>query len=278
MIGTASTVSNWIMLEQRGPWGRDVLASRLMGEVNRRLRALSAALGVRVVFIRRHGRQPVPRDVVCFVAHTGPDRPWLERARLGSVADLFQTDLSRLARGRPPGLGEPDTRPLFLVCTHGRRDPCCAERGRPVAQALDAVHGERAWEVSHIGGDRFAGNVVAFPHGLYFGRLEPAAAILAARSYQDGRIDLAHYRGRSCYAFAVQAAETFVRRRARLDGVNDLRLTGVHRSGTDLVAEFEGPDGTVHRAAVRVDRADQPRVLTCHGRTPARPPVFKLVE
>jgi hypothetical protein len=279
MIGTASTVSNWIMLEQRGPWGRDVLASRrLPGQVGWRLRALSAVLRVRIVFIRRYGRQPVPGDLACFVAHTGPDQPWLERTRLGSVADLFQADLSPLALGRPPGVGELDPGPLFLVCTHGRRDPCCAERGRPVARALHAANGDRAWEVSHIGGDRFAGNVVAFPHGLYFGRLEPAAAILAARSYEDGRIDLEHYRGRSCYSFAVQAAETFVRRRAGLAGVDDLRLTRARRMGSDSVeAEFEGLDGTVHRTEVQVDRADQPRVLTCHGTTPTRPPVYELL-
>jgi hypothetical protein len=247
--------------------------------VNRRLQALSARLRVRIVFIRRHGRQPIPGGVACFMAHTGPDQPWLERARLGSVADLFEADLSPLARGRAPGLGELDPAPLFLVCTHGRRDPCCAERGRPVARALHAAFGDRAWEVSHIGGDRFAGNVVAFPHGLYFGRLEPVAAILAARSYQDGRIDLEHYRGRSCYAFAVQAAEAFVRHRAGLAGVDDLRLTAARRVGPDLVeTAFEGPDGTVHRAAVRVGRADQPRVLTCHGTTLARPPVYEPVD
>jgi hypothetical protein len=280
MTGTASTVSNWILLEQRGPWGRDILASRrLPGRVNRRLRALSAGLGIRIVFIRRYGRQPTPRDLACFVAHTGPDQPWLERTRLGSVADLLEADLSLLAQVRPPGVGEPDPDPLFQVCTHGRRDPCCAERGRPVARALNAALGDRAWEVSHIGGDRFAGNVVAFPHGLYFGRLEPTSAIVAARSYEDAQIDLEHYRGRSCYAFAVQAAEAFVRRRAGLTGVDDLRLTRARRMGADLVETvFQGPDGNVHRASVRVDHADQQRVLTCHGTMPARPPVYELMD
>jgi hypothetical protein len=280
MIGTASTVSDWIMVEHRGPWARDILSTgRLPGPVTRRLRALSADLGVRIVFIRPYGRQAIPDDLACFVAHTGPDEPWMERTRLRSVADLLEADLSSLARGRPPGLGELDPRPLFLVCTHGRRDPCCAERGRPVARALHADHGDRAWEVSHIGGDRFAGNVVAFPHGLYLGRLDPAAAILAARAYGDGRIDLEHYRGRSCYGFAVQAAEAFIRRRAGLAGVDDLRLAGTRWIGPDLVeAMFEGPNETVHRAAVRVGLAGQPRVLTCHSTRPVRPPVYELVD
>ena len=34
------------------------------------------------------------------------------------------------------------------------------------------------WQSSHIGGDRFAGNVVFLPEGLYYGRVEPAEADL----------------------------------------------------------------------------------------------------
>jgi hypothetical protein len=37
----------------------------------------------------------------------------------------------------PPGLGTPVTAAL-LVCTHGRREVCCAKFGRPVAAALAA--------------------------------------------------------------------------------------------------------------------------------------------
>ena len=68
------------------------------------------------------------------------------------------------------------------------------------------------WQSSHIGGDRFAGNVVFLPEGLYFGRVEPAEAWPVLDEYLAGRIDLAHYRGRSAYSFAEQAAE---RARAR---------------------------------------------------------------
>lgn len=280
MIGTASEVANWLLLEHPGPWGADVLrGSRLGDGIGPRLRRMRGALGIRVVLIRRYGGS-TERAVSCFLAHTGPDRPWLERLRLRDPGEVVDLDLSSLAQGEAPGLGEPDPGPLFLACTHGRRDPCCAERGRPLARALDRAYGDRAWEVSHIGGDRFAGNLVCLPHGLYLGRLDPAGGLGAAWEYADGRIDLQHYRGRSCYRFAVQAAEIFLRNRLGLAGVDDLRLVRIRRVESDVVeATFDcGQHAGPVMASVRTRPAGTERTLTCHAAEPVRPPVHSLVK
>ena len=167
LIGTASTVPNWVMLEHPGPWGPDALrASRLAPELAASLRTIDRQFGVRVVLIRRHG-QGVSEggSVRCFLSHTGPGRPWLEGLTLGRPSELLDLDLSPTDWSVPPGLGEAVGGPLFLVCTHGRRDPCCAERGRPLARAVDAAYKDGLWESSHIGGDRFAGNLVCFRTG-----------------------------------------------------------------------------------------------------------------
>jgi hypothetical protein len=280
MTGTASTVANWIMLEHPGPWGRDALAtSRFPDDVRRRLRGLAATLGVRIVLIRRYGRHAAAQGIDCYFARTGPEKPWLEHARLESAASLFELDLSPLRRGERPGGSEAEGDPLFLACTHGRRDPCCSEKGRPLARALARDFGDRAWETSHIGGDRFAGNLVCFPHGMYFGRLGPEAGVIAAKTYRDGRIDLSHYRGRSCFGFAVQAAEAFLRTRTGVAGVDDVRLVGTRRSEHGVVeATFSVPGGTTHRVTVRRQPADVARRLTCHGTEPVRPPTYALVR
>jgi len=277
LIGTASTVPNWIMLEHPGPWGPDALrAGRLPPELAARLRTLDRQFGVRVVLIRRHGRRVSEgRRVRCFVAHTGPGRPWLERLTLTSHAELLDFDFSPMDWSVPPGLGEAAGGPLFLVCTHGRRDPCCAERGRPLARALGAAYEDGLWESSHIGGDRFAGNLVCFPHGIYLGRLDPEAGVAAARAYEAGAVDLDHYRGRSCYSFPVQAAESLLRRREGLTGVDDLWLIRIRRPAAGVVeATFEARGGRRHTESVRISLADPPRPLTCHVRGPVRPPAY----
>ena len=119
------------------------------------------------------------------------------------------------------------------MCTHGRHDACCAERGRPVAAALSAAHPEDTWEVSHIGGDRFAGNLLVLPHGLYYGRLDAPSAIAVAGDHEAGQLDLDHLRGRSGYAMPVQAAEIALRRELGETRNDALRLTGRQRSADE---------------------------------------------
>ena len=81
-----------------------------------------------------------------------------------------------LAFPDPPGIGEPGPPALHLVCTNGRHDPCCADLGRPVVRALVAARAPDVWECSHIGGDRFAANLVCLPDGVYYGRVDPDGA------------------------------------------------------------------------------------------------------
>ena len=172
LLGTASTITNWFLVEQPGPWGEKALRhARLPAGLGDVLRRRERDLKIRVLLIRRHGRRTGARRS-CFAIHTGPDRPWMERADLEDVRDVAALDLEGLGRGASVGL-TPFEGALFAVCTHGRRDPCCAERGRPLASALSEAFPEQTWESTHIGGDRFAGNMIAFPHGFYFGRVDP---------------------------------------------------------------------------------------------------------
>jgi hypothetical protein len=94
---------------------------------------------------------------------------------------------------------------LALVCTHSRHDVCCAVLGRPVAAAVAAGTDRQTWETSHLGGDRFAANLLLLPEGEVFGRLDGPAAVAAARAVDAGRLDLPHYRGRVGRAPVEQA-------------------------------------------------------------------------
>ena len=172
MAGTASTVRSWLLLEDPDPGGGDALRdARLPERVGLELQRRCRAAGVRPLLIRRVSPDAHALcGLACFAIRSGPEPPWIERIRLENVADTLDLDLPALGGGIRPGF-EPVEGPLFLVCTHGRRDVCCAERGRPVAQALATAVPGATWESSHVGGDRFAGNLVAFPHGLYLGRV-----------------------------------------------------------------------------------------------------------
>jgi hypothetical protein len=279
LLGTASRVRSWVLLQQQGPWGADALSeSRLDPALARALSERARAAGVRIVLIRRPGRGAWDDAPQCYLAHTGPRVRFVEARRLAGPEDLLDADLDRLARGERPGFGTPRTSPLHLVCTNGKHDRCCATRGRPLADALAASHGEAVWECSHIGGDRFAANLVCFPHGLYYGGLDRADGPRVAAAYERGLIDLAHYRGRSSADPAAQAAEHFVREREGLLGVDDLPVVGrAATAGDEVTVTFAGPSGVHYRVRVQTTRAAQPRPLTCGAAHLALPPVYQLL-
>jgi hypothetical protein len=272
MDGTASTVRSWLLLEHPGPWGRDALLdARLPGGLGTELLRRGRRAAVRAILIRRIGQRSAD-GAMCFAVRSGPDEPWIERVRLGAIEDALELDLDALGKGDRLGL-EPSQDPLFLVCTHGRHDACCAERGRPVAQSLSRAYPDETWECSHIGGDRFAANVVALPHGLYFGRLDPDTAPAAAAAYADGRIDLAHLRGRSTRPMRVQAAEHALRLSEHLDGIDDVRVEATWSTDDGLLVAMSTPRGRFD-VTIASDAAP-PRRLTCRSRHDESPPLYR---
>ena len=199
---TASRVDHWLLIEYRSLWSHDAFAgSGLSEQVKNHLREqLAARPRTRLLFIRSRLR----RGVVGLVAYSATSREAqleLRRVDFERYHDLTRIDLAG-------GAGEVVEHPLLLVCAHGKHDPCCALYGRPLYDALvDEVDADWLWQSTHVGGDRFAGNLVCLPHGLYYGRLDGPAAASVLDELLAGRIHLDPYRGRCCYPFAVQAAE-----------------------------------------------------------------------
>ena len=275
LAGTASTVRSFLLLEHAGSWGSDALRdARLPDGLGAHLARAGRAAGVRVLLVRRPGRRASGGRTRVFAAHAAGARSWLEAAWLDDVDDVRDLDLVALGAGRSVGI-DPVTDPLIAVCTHGRHDACCAERGRPVALALAASrHADAVWECSHIGGDRFAGNVLVLPRGLYHGRVDPDSAVALADALADGRLDLAHLRGRSDASMAVQAAEIDVRRRLGLRGLDDVRSTGSVAEGEVTRVTLDAAGRTV-QVQVRRVLGEQCR-LTCGAQRDNAVPRFDV--
>src|SRR5439155_2287443 len=231
LAATASRIDHWFLVEYRGLWTRDALpGSGLTDQVKQHLRDQVAAVEHgRLLFIRRPDRRGHP-ELVAFAASSRPGEERLTRLEFETYEDLRSLDL--LA-------GPTASHPLFLVCTHGKHDPCCARYGRPLYEALrDELDEDWAWQASHVGGDRFAGNLVCLPEGLYYGRVDREAALSVLDEHLAGRISLDRYRGRSAYPFPVQAAERHVREASGLVGITDLVLDSVSRSNGSWQVAF----------------------------------------
>ncbi len=170
------------------------------------------------------------------------------------------------------GAASPLDGPLYVVCTHGKRDRCCARQGRPLYDGLrHETDTNRVWQSTHVGGDRFAGNVVVLPQGLYYGRVDAADVRHLLAAHTAGELDLDRYRGRSAYSFPVQAAEHAIRESAGLRGIDDLALVDSRSLGEDQWRiRFRTPYGAVHEVDVAAIVADEPAYLTCDAAEPKR--------
>jgi len=279
LIGSAPRFQTVLILEVNGRWEPSVLDSAgVPGEVRERLRDLEKTLPeARVWFIRRGKESKAGASMMFYVALVRESSPALYAFRLSGYADLLSLDIEAVVAESPVYAEHRQEEPLMLVCTHGRRDRCCARVGQPVYERLAGELGSAVWQVSHVGGHRLAANVVVLPHGLYYGRVDRLGEDWAGfvDGLRSGRIALEAYRGRACYARPAQAAEYFARQSSGVTAWDAWTLVGVEQQQeTAWRVEFAEASGARHIVHLRA--ADAVDIYTNCG-DQALEPVIPLV-
>ncbi|WP_436739307.1 sucrase ferredoxin [Streptomyces sp. BBFR102] len=277
LAGTAATARTWLLIEQPGPWGaRALTASRLDPGLGAALEGAAESTGVRIALIRRPGgRRAEPGGARVLAAHTLPGRAWTRTVRLSSPEALRALDLSALGAGDPASfeaLGGVayDGPPLALVCTNGKRDRCCALLGRPLAEELALTAPEAVWEITHLGGHRFAPTLLVLPHGYAYGRSSAPEVEEILRASASGEVVAAGCRGRSCWDRPGQAAELALRERLPGVGPDDLAVTGTRGAAPRWEVTLTHRDGRRWRVTVAEGASLPPRPESCGG-APAAP-------
>src|SRR5258708_17470653 len=209
LIGTATRVDVWILLECREGYGREAFAESSIPEsvkrhVDQQLKAIPNA---RLQLVKQERHNAGPLAFYIAVANSSPPR--LYRFSLQRYEDLLTFDFSAILAGQSEQQAL-STAPVYLICTNGKRDKCCARFGVAAYHELEGVAGTDAWQTSHLGGHRFAATAVFLPYGIAYGRIANVTQLVEA--YRKGELVLEHYRGRSCYAEPVQAAQFYLRR------------------------------------------------------------------
>jgi (2Fe-2S) ferredoxin len=284
LVGTAAPARRWLLLEHPGPWAVDALGgSGIAADVQNRLRRAAAGAGARILLVRRPGRQharPMRRwavvdaDVDADVdGDAGPRTPAVRWGSWASDADLLSC-VDALAGGRGgrggSGADAPTAEPLLLVCAHGRHDTCCAVRGRPVAACLAERWPVSTWECSHVGGDRFAANLLVLPGGACYGNLDPGNVVEVVQAHLEGRVSVDHLRGISTQPPVGQAAVAAVLRRFGPAGLSQVTVRSVRREGGESWSVLLAGSGPLPRAveATVVRSRTAPARLTCRASGP----------
>lgn len=250
--GTAKRGEVFVLLEHPGPWSRDILDGGTFDAATTEL--LQGVPGLHL--IRKPGRAGRRLD--------GPHNVYLifakdaiaEHLTIDDPRDLLRLDYSGPHRND----GTPIDAPILLVCTHAKRDQCCAVNGRPIAQALVEKHPDaHIWESSHTKGHRFAPALMLFPHGYAFGRLNAAATLELFAASMRGELFVPGNRGRAIFDARAQVAEIAVGTAVHPEpiGLGELRVDG---------NRVFHPDGRSWR--VTMHRADVEGVVASCGKPP----------
>ena len=248
MAGTAANVDVWLLLEYRPAWGARAhddndLAPGVRAWLDAALAGLSAhGFKPRLQFVR----QPEV-DSAATRLLLGANGRLLEFSGAGYD---FLADVDVVRAVEEPQRFENLDAPRYFVCTNGQRDLCCARFGLRSYAALREAVGDRAWQITHLGGHRFAPNVLVLPAGLLYGRVHDAQAREFVRVVESGAVDFAHLRGRCRYPAHVQAAEALLER-------SDLKLLHVDGDAEACTVTFSDGHEPVSMAVARSSEAAQ---------------------
>ena len=276
--GTATRADVWLLLEYAGPWGNQAFSeSDLPKPVKTRLAAwLDAIPYSRLQLIKRDGSSA---GVAFFVALAHESNPTLAEFSLDAYEDLLDLDIPSVASGASRETPPLRTEPLFLVCTNGRRDRCCARHGFPIYQAMLHHAGLDVWQTSHLGGHRFAATAIVLPQGAMYGRVNTADIAPLYEAAQTGRLYMPAYRGRSCHDPFVQAADYLLRSES---GISELDHYVLHDTQTPAPdrwrVTFAAADDTRHTLQISRHQSDLLRLESCSAQSPSPISHYRLLS
>lgn len=253
-------IRRWLLIEHPGPWPVDALTTPdFSPDLRTTLTDAARAVGGRVVLVRRPGRRGRARETA--------RRSWAVVLDAGvqwghwAAPDDLRGAAAALRHPAPHHTADP----ILLVCAHGMHDTCCALRGRPVATALAEQWPEATWECSHVGGCRFAPNLVVLPSGVYYGYLDPAAAVGVVRRHLAGEVTSGFLRGVTRFPPVAQAALAAISRLHGAFGVDDAVVHAIEEREWrrwEVVLSVGGQ----HHERVVVVATERPRAhLTCRA-------------
>lgn len=219
--GSAKQASIYVIFEWPHAWSKDVLDGGTFGpELTAKLKAHLDEAGATLQLIRhptREGRNIEDHHLYVVFA----EQATIEVLHVDGPEAILDLDLSAPLRCG----GVQRTRPLALVCTHAKRDACCAIKGRPIVTELEkrypfSERGDVVWETSHTKGHRFAPSTLLMPWGYSFGRMNLEATISMVEAAHRGQFFVPGNRGRGTLAPYAQVAEIAVARQLTQSGAS----------------------------------------------------------
>ena len=225
LIGTAVPADTFILLETPLPWDKPALLSPGIPESMRQVVRPLLKAGVRVHLIANEQTSAQgQRQILIFerdrsrMLHRAYKTWEIRVDRPEAMAPALTAFFNAKADRSKPSNGQRH----LMICTHASHNECCGIYGYPFYRDAIATIQQlglqvQPWQISHIGGHRFAPTLIDFPQGRYYGNLDREALLCLLQ--QQGNIEplLSTYRGWSLLPKPLQILEAELLREYQWD-------------------------------------------------------------
>jgi hypothetical protein len=276
IFATASYFTKLLLVEYNFPWSEDPFTSNLLPqEINDYLLHFKkASRSNRVLFIKN--KQKANLQINIFAINNLWEQPYTNHFIFTDHKELLNFSeaalFSKTHENKFPEL-------IYLVCTNGKKDKCCSKFGVPVFKQLSQL-AANVWECTHVGGDRFAPNVLTLPYCIFYGSLSIEDLHTMVKLTNEQKIFLNKYRGRSCNSLIEQAAEYYLMKQLNNLNIFDYEIVNSAQTSPGYFeVEFRNTKtGALKLIKIKQGKALIKRRLTCNSTKEEYPLTYQLIE
>jgi hypothetical protein len=279
-IGSAQTVKLWFLVEYPRAYGAQAVEDFWRDEfVGVDHKPLSAHPDSRFQMIKRKESEQ-KENFTLFVSVADELQPRLYAFRLQKYPDLLTLDIPALLTNDSKYDAQRRSEPLYLICTNGKRDQCCAKYGVVFYREMLKCAGDSVWQSSHLAGHRFAATMAVFPHGLYYGQLSSSEAQTVVELSERSSVYYEKLRGRVCYSREAQIADYYLREATDTRSLAAFKLLEINKwDGGVWSARFQAVEtDLVHHVEFAQSESAWETFTSCDADAPKRDTVYRLLK
>ncbi|MBP6085400.1 hypothetical protein KA517_04155 [Candidatus Gracilibacteria bacterium] len=268
-VGTASPVECWLLVTYPQPWGASAfLESTIPSAVKNHMQSIyqqTECSRIQVITQDSH------EQLACYLAISQENRQQLFRFDLQSYEDILAISWEAVISKPEDYQHHLVNESLTLICTNTAHDPCCGQYGNALFEATKSR--PQVWQTNHLGGDRFAANVVVLPQGIYYRRVSKDNLIAIQVATENQTYYLPNLGGRSYYDRHTQIAEQYLYTNQLTANTSPRwhlwQLVASESQGEgQSVITFADAQKKLYHVQVTKRTTDQKALLNCHATQP----------
>jgi len=276
LFATSPVVHYWYLLEFNEQWEEDAFNnSRLSKDIKKKITELTSHKPYsRLQLIKKTKRDR--NNLKLFIAITKENQKELYSIDIADYEEILNLNPYNLFDS-----ANQQTQQIILVCTHNSYDKCCGKYGKEVYKYLSIKEKDfDIWQTTHLGGHRFAANILMLPEGLYFGRVNSESFIHIKNEYSNNKIYLDSLRGKCYYKKEIQASEYYLRSKLEFYGLNNIKLVSSFNKNSNItVTVFENTlDQKQYTIVLEKNQRALENFASCKDKNKKFLPQFNLLE